>query len=272
MINYKWCVSDMDGTLLNSNDVISEENEKALKKLQNLGAEVIIASGRMDIVLKSFIKQLDLNGYVISCNGGFIRHTKTNKVLYSKAIEKAIVKEITTYCSKNKVNFVLYTSNVLYSSGDNYIAKKYSRYDKKLVEYLQDCNDDKINEIINNVDVFKILLVCGDNEKVVPLQNYFSSFNGISVVSSVRGLLDIMASDISKGSGLKILAEKLNVNLDNVIAFGDGYNDLEMLQCVGMPIAVSNAEDCVKKAAKYVTKSNDDSGVAYAINNFILKD
>ncbi|MHC1684602.1 MAG: HAD family hydrolase [Clostridiaceae bacterium] len=69
---------------------------------------------------------------------------------------------------------------------------------------------------------------------------------------------------------MKILAEKLEVNLDNVIAFGDNYNDIEMLQCVGMPIAMGNSVEKLKAEAKYITKSNDESGISYAINNFII--
>ena len=68
------------------------------------------------------------------------------------------------------------------------------------------------------------------------------------------------------------LSEKLNVNLSEVISFGDNYNDMDMLKCTGMPIAMENAVEDAKKAAKYVTKTNNESGVAYAINNFILAD
>ena len=85
----------------------------------------------------------------------------------------------------------------------------------------------------------------------------------------MSGLLDIMASNISKGNALKILSKKLDVDLNKVIAFGDNYNDIDMLQCVGMPIAMENSVGELKLQAKYITKSNDESGIAYAINNFI---
>ena len=81
-----------------------------------------------------------------------------------------------------------------------------------------------------------------------------------------------MASDISKGNALEILSKKLDVELNEIMVFGDNYNDIEMFKCAGMPIAMENAVDDIKAQAKYITKSNNESGIAYAINNFILKE
>jgi len=89
-------------------------------------------------------------------------------------------------------------------------------------------------------------------------------------VSSAKGLLDIMAADISKGNALKTLSEKLKVDLDDVIVFGDNYNDMDMFKCAGMPIAMGNSVEDIKLQAKYITKSNNEAGIAFAINNYIL--
>lgn len=274
MIKYNWCVCDMDGTLLNSKDIISKENEQALKKIQNMGVEVVIASGRVDLLMKSFIKQLNLKGYIICCNGGLIKNIKTGEVLYSKIMNKADVKKIITYCTINNVEFFIYTIDTVYSSENNPKAKKYEILNKLLSEDLKIPIKYVNNEIIENldeIDAFKILLVCKDTEKVKLAENDFSEIYDITMVSSLKGLLDIMSSNTSKGNGLKILSEKLNLDLSKVIAFGDNYNDIEMFRQVGMPIAMGNAVDKVKSEAKYITKSNDESGIAYAINKFILE-
>lgn len=272
LTNYKWCVCDMDGTLLNSKDIISKENEIALKKLQQNEVEVIIASGRVDLMVKSFIKQLDLKGYVISCNGGLIRNIKTEEILYSKVIDKNVSNKIITYCKDYNVDFLIYTDSLVYSNRNNPRAIKFENINNTLdkdlqlpIRYIEDMNVEEIEKI----NVLKILLVCNKHEQVEQLQKKFSEFKEITAVSSADGLLDIMASNTSKGKALKILSEKLNVNLDNVIAFGDNYNDIEMLKCVGMPIAMENSVEKLKAEAKHITKSNDESGVAYAINNFI---
>jgi len=275
MIEYKWCICDMDGTLLNSKDIISAENEVALKKLQQIGLEVIIASGRVDLLMKSFIKQLGLKGHIICCNGGLIKNIETQEIVYSKVIDKDVIRKIISYSIENNINFLIYTNNIVYSNKNNPRVDKYEKLNKPNSEDLQipiKYVDDIIIEDMNNIDVFKILLVCDDHEIVKVSENYFSKFDKLTVVSSEKGLLDIMASNTSKGNAVKILSEKLDVDLSKVIAFGDNYNDMEMLQCVGMPIAMENAVDDIKLQAKYVTKSNDESGIAYAINNFILKE
>lgn len=265
----------MDGTLLNSKDIISEENEVALKKLQQMGVEVIIASGRVDLLMKSFIKQLGLKGHIICCNGGLIKNIETGEILYSKVMDKDAVREIIKYSLENNINYLIYTNDVVYSSENNPKADKYEKLNKSLSKDLQipiTYMDDTMIKNIDNIDIFKILFVCDNHEIVEVAQKHLSKSDKLTAVSSVKGLLDIMASSTSKGHGLRILSDKLDVDLDKVIAFGDNYNDVEMFQCVGMPIAMENAEEDVKLQAKYVTRSNDEAGVAYAINNYILQD
>ncbi|MCB2293669.1 HAD family hydrolase [Clostridium algoriphilum] len=272
MLKYKWCVCDMDGTLFNSSDVISKENETALKKLQQSGLEVIIASGRVDLMLKPFIKQLDLKGYVISCNGGLIRDIETGNILYSKVMDKISVRKIITYCIEYNIHFLIYTTDVVFSNKNNPRAAKFENLNKMLPNNLQvpiKYVDNKIIENIDDINAIKILLVCSDHEHVKSLEEHFSSFDDLTALSSMGGLLDIMASNISKGRALKILSEKLDVDLTKVIAFGDNYNDIDMFQRVGMPIAMGNSVEELKTYAKYITRSNDESGIAYAINNFI---
>lgn len=275
MVKYKWCVCDMDGTLLNSKDIISRENEIALKKLQQMGLEVIIASGRVDLLMKSFIKQLGLKGYIICCNGGLIKNIETGEILYSKVMDKDAVKEIISYAWKNDINFLIYTNDMVYSSKNNPKAEKYEKLNKSLSKDLQipiKYIEDIFIKNIDDIDIFKILLVCDNHEIVKVAQNHLSKSDKLTAVSSVKGLLDIMASNTCKGNGLKILSQKLDVDLSKVIAFGDNYNDIEMFQCVGMPIAMGNAEEEVRLQAKYVTKTNDEAGVAYGINKYILKE
>ena len=273
VIKYKWCVCDMDGTLLNSKGNITVENQNALKKLEQSGVEIILASGRVGPMIKPFSKQLDIKGHIISCNGGLITDEKSGEILYSNIMDKAIVIEIINYCIKHNMDFLVYSSDMVFSNKNNPLAKKYENFNKTLSDYLRfpiKYIDEYTIENINNVNILKILLICNDQKQVKLLESIFSKHNTLSVVSSANGLLDIMASNTSKGNALKILSEKLNVNLDSVIAFGDNYNDIEMLNCVGMPIAMGNSVDKLKIVSKYVTKSNDESGIAYAINNIIL--
>jgi len=275
MIKYKWCVCDMDGTLLNSDNTISKENEAALMKLQDMGLEVIIATGRIDLMVKVYIKQLELTGHVISCNGALIRNIETGEIVYSKVMDKKSVKEIIEYCLINNVDYIIYTAEIIYSNKNNPLGKKYENRNKLLAKELRvpiKYMDNEIFENINDIEALKVLLVCEKHEDVLLLEKHFIKYDNLSVVSSSICLLDIMASNISKGNALKMLSQKLGVDLSEVIVFGDNYNDMEMLECAGMPIAMENAVEEVKSQAKYITKSNNESGIAYAINNYILQE
>ncbi|MGH4050103.1 MAG: Cof-type HAD-IIB family hydrolase [Clostridium sp.] len=275
MIKYKWCVCDMDGTLLNADNKISKENEVALKKLQEMGLSVIIATGRIDLMVKVYIKQLELKGPVISCNGGLIRNIETGEIIYSKIMDKKSVKEIVDYCVSNNVDYIVYTDEIVYSNKNNPLGKKYESRNKLLEKELRvpiKYIDNDIIENINDIDALKVLLVCENHADVLLLEKYFIKYDNLTVVSSSECLLDIMASNITKGNALEILSQKLGVDLNEVIVFGDNYNDMEMLSCVGMPIAMGNAVEEVKSNAKYITKSNNESGIAYAINNYILQE
>ncbi|MBC2582788.1 Cof-type HAD-IIB family hydrolase [Clostridium sp. DJ247] len=275
MNKYKLCLCDMDGTLLDSKGFISKDNEIALKKLQETGVEVVIASGRVDLMVKTFIKQLNLKGHIIACNGGLIKNITTGEILYSKVIDKVKVREIVNYCLENNVKFLLYTTDMVYSNKGNPLTERYENLNESVTEDLK-VPITYINDIliknIDNIDVLKILLVCSSHDYAKILEDYFSKLYELSIVSSARGLLDIMAPNISKGNALKILSEKLKIGLNEIIAFGDNYNDIDMLESAGLPIAMGNAVDEAKAIAKYITKSNDESGIAYAIENFILSE
>lgn len=92
-MKFKWCICDMDGTLLNSDGLISIENERALKKLQEIGIEVIIASGRTDLMMKSYIKQLKLKGHIICCNGGLVKKLKQGKLFIRRQLIRKSLKK-----------------------------------------------------------------------------------------------------------------------------------------------------------------------------------
>lgn len=273
-MNYKWCICDMDGTLLNSKGLISAKNEAALKKLQNMGVEIIIASGRTDLMMKQYINQLNISGHIICCNGAIVKNIKKNEIVYSKMMDKKTANYIMEFFFKNNLNFLVYTEDVVFSNKDNPRAKHFENVNESLpiaektpIRYF---DLDSMN-IIDNRDIIKILLVESDEDLREYVANHLKGFSNISLVSSAKGLLDVWASNTSKGSAVKVLAEKLDINLEDVIAFGDNYNDFELLEAVGVSIAMENAVEQIKTIAKIVTLTNDDNGVAYAIDNYILK-
>lgn len=275
MTEYKWCVCDMDGTVLDSMGLLTQENEKALKRLKDSGVEVIIASGRTDLMLKPFIRQLGLTGDIICCNGGLVKEIGTGEILYGKPIDKEAALETIGYCFDCSLDFLMYTAYMVYSSRSNPKAAKYEKKNSDLepelrvpIEYIdpEDAPD------VAESGIYKILISSSSEEVIGKLGEHFSAEARLSAVSSSSDVLDIMADGISKGAAIKALSRRRGVDLEKVIAFGDNYNDIEMFEAVGMPIAVGNAVERAKTAAKIVTRSNDEAGVAHAIRKYILEE
>ncbi|WP_373898053.1 Cof-type HAD-IIB family hydrolase [Haloimpatiens sp. FM7315] len=273
MCLYKYCVCDLDGTLLNSDHEITEENKKAIATLIKNNFKVVFATGRVDLMVRRYFKEIKVNMPVISCNGALIRNLHTNKILYSKNINLEIAKKILNYCLENNIHFLVYTPNSIFYSENNPRIDMLTSLKKdagKEIEFYLKPSDD-IHNHIEEIDVLKILMISDDSTIINNAFLEFKDNKDLTVVSSSKGLLDLMSSNINKGEALEILSKKMDIDLKKAIAFGDNYNDINMFEKVGFPIAVGNAEEPVKKKAKFVTLSNNESGVAYAIYEKILK-
>lgn len=187
-------------------------------------------------------------------------------------VDKETANYIIEFFFKNNLNFLVYTEDVVFSNKGNLRAMHFEEINKSLpvdqMTPIQYFDLDSMN-IIDNRDVIKILLMESNDNIRNHVSNHLKRFNNISVVSSAKGLLDIWAANVTKGSAVKVLSERLGIDLDNVLAFGDNYNDVELFNAVGIPIAMENAVEELKSIAKFITLTNDEDGIAYAIDNYI---
>jgi len=271
-MDIQWCVCDLDGTLLDSRGRLGEANVTALKKLMNQGVELILATGRSDLFVRDFVDKLGVRQPVISCNGGLIRNVTTGEVLLRRVIGEAKARELTQYCLHNRYDTLAYTTeHVYYLSGSRKIGA-YHRYNSEVesafqvpLREVQNVNDLPLPEVI------KFLISGIDPQIAGHIQTGLDTDDSLSMVQSMHNVLDIMAKGVSKGEAVSFLAQKLGMDLERTLVFGDNYNDVSMLALVGWPITVANAEEAVKRLARFVAPSNDESGVAYAIEHFILE-
>lgn len=272
MADYKWVICDLDGTLLNSDSTLSKKNTKAIADLMSNNINVILATGRIDTMAKIYIDKMKIKNPVISCNGGLIRDPVTSEILYIKLIDKDIVNEIIKFSLLNKLNFLIYTSDKVYYSENNPRTSIYYKQNERVREDLKIPLASFKNEVFDtdNLDVIKILIISENLDLIDRLEQHFKSYRELEVVSSAKGLLDIMSNGSTKGNALKILGKKINIDFEKAVAFGDNYNDISMLELVKLPITMENGEESIKKIAKFITLSNNEAGVAYAIYNKIL--
>lgn len=268
---YKLAVFDLDGTLLNSKHRVSIENLEAINLLRQNNIKVIIATGRSNELLKPYVKALNITENIITCNGTVIGNPNNEKMLYEGIVPKKSVRKALEMCIEYGHEFLVYTSKA--------ILTRQSDWDNFLIEKNVKSNDefktnfiiiDNIEEIINNYNVNKVLIIERNKNKYLELTKRAVEFSDVSHTQSAKSYLDIGPLNHSKGNAVKILCKDLGIKLEEVIAFGDQMNDISMISIVGFGVAMGNALEEVKRSADFVTLSNDENGVAYAIKTQIL--
>ncbi|AKF41247.1 haloacid dehalogenase [Mycoplasmopsis canis] len=252
-------VFDLDGTLLNSNSELINENLETIKKLQSLGKNIIIATGRPLYTAKRIIEQINTKFPVILANGALIWDVLNDRLFKSFAIEKSIAKSI--YKKLNDENYEFLTYVPRYILGHNtfrtdFFKKKNYKERIGADHYIE---GDLTNEI-QNYDACKFYIVKESNNesKWKELQKFLKDINGIHALVSEWPNLDVMSNDASKGNALRFLFNKFNLDLSKTISFGDAENDVSMFSVTKFSGSFNNTrhKDVAAKA-KIVFESNN---------------
>lgn len=259
---------DLDGTLFDNEKNISKENKAAIKKAKENGAYVVIATGRPLNGVMPTLKELDLihdNDYVILYNGGKILNVGKNEIIYSSTIDGAYVKEL--YKKSKEENVYIHA----FKENEDLITPLKNPY--TLVEETINKIDAKVFDFnkINDNDLFiKAMLVASDADITRITPKFKELYNNkYSVLRSSKIFLEFLNKTTNKGEALEFLAKYLNIDLKDTMAIGDADNDLPMILKANVGVAMENAFKEVLDKANFITKSNLESGVAYAINKFI---
>lgn len=249
----KLVVCDLDGTLLNSKKEISENARTILKKLDSMGISFAFASGRDISSIIPFNEFLGLKSYFI-CNNGATIYDQENKLIYKTFIDKKNVEKIIKYLRKKEINFNGFFDGKIFV--DNFKKNKIITIEKT----------DNIFELEKTVSFPHMIKIIVKEDKDIikflkkDMLTLFSDFLDITI--SHPNCLDIVSIHATKGKALKLLSSKLNISLSEIIAFGDGGNDLDMLKIVGHPVIMENSSDEIKCQVKNKALSNDKDGVA----------
>ncbi|MEG0887628.1 MAG: Cof-type HAD-IIB family hydrolase [Bacteroides sp.] len=269
-MKYKLLVLDVDGTLLNTEKKISMRTQAALIKVQQMGVRVVLASGRPTYGLMPLVKTLELGnygGFILSYNGGQIINAQNGELLFERRINPEMLPYIEKKARKN--GFSLFTYNqerIITTSIDNeHILGEAELNNMELI---------KEEEFSIAVDFApcKCMVVSDNEEALIDLEEHWRRrLNGaLDVFRSEPYFLEVVPPAINKANTLGALLEILELNSEEVIAIGDGVCDVSMLQLAGLGVAMGNAPDSVKICADMITASNDEDGVAVAIEKAIL--
>lgn len=255
----KLIVSDLDGTLLNEKRVISKETKKILNELYLKGIDFAFASGRGIESVIPFRNFLGINAYFI-CNNGASIYDENENLIYESPINEKNVEKLIYYFREKNINFNGFYKNELFIDNFN---------KNKIVTLETQYNIIELEKRKRFPKMIK-LIVRGSESSIISLKkemiNLFSEFLDITI--SHPTCLDIVSIHATKGNGIRLLSEKLNISTCDIIAFGDGGNDLDMLKTVGHPVIMENSTSELKTSIKNQTLSNIEDGVAYYLKKY----
>ncbi|SNX53156.1 HAD family hydrolase [Thermoanaerobacterium sp. RBIITD] len=265
----KLFVTDADGSLLDKNNKISEANINAINELRARGIIYTIATGRMFSSILPYAMELKVNAPVICFNGALIKDVYTKKVYFYNPIQPDDALYAIKILKENGYHVNLYIDDKLVVEEINDRVNWYLSFNKVTVDAVGD-----LAEYIKKTGkgTAKIYAI-GDIKNPAPIEPdvYDELCKKVSVSTSGGGHLEINAKGVSKGNALKTLANMYDIKRELVAAIGDNLNDLSMIEYAGFGIAMENAPELVKIKADFVTKSNNDDGIAFAINKIFKR-
>ena len=287
---YKLVAIDLDGTMLNSYGMVTENTKQAIKNTINKGTEVIIASGRPIDSIKTIAKEIGSENYFIAGNGALIYDIKKDEIIYEKFMNKQKVLEIIKICEENSIAYNIYTEKTIIAKGLKYNVLYYYKENLKkeeskktnitivedVYEYIKNLENEKFLKItvcdetksvfnsiirklrtVEDIDVLDVLhmsrKMIKQGTEDVPIEYYYT---------------EISLKDVDKWKAIEYLANKMNISKDEIIAIGDNINDKEMIENAKVGIAMGQSTPVITEIADFVTSNNNEDGVARALEKY----
>lgn len=261
---------DMDGTLLNPQHEVTPAVKKALSDARAKGVQIVLATGRPFIGVQRYLKELDLQQegcYCITNNGALVHNAKDGSVIAEVSLNIEDYHYFEQLARELGVHFHALTKTDLYTA--NRHISKFSVHESFTTGIpLQYCPAEEMDASLT----FPKIMMIDDPEVLDRAISQLpqEAKDRYTVMKSSPYFLEILDKRVNKGEGVKVLAEKLSIPRENVMTLGDQENDIAMLEYAGVGVAMGNALDSVKAVSQFVTKTNTEDGVAFAVNKFVL--
>ncbi|UCH42772.1 MAG: HAD family phosphatase [Dehalococcoidales bacterium] len=268
---YGLLVVDIDGTLLDREGIISEENKTAIARVIDSGIRVSLSTGRVVQACLKILDQLALDGYHIFFDGALVSNPKTGEEVYVEPIDRQLVQEIVEFIHHHEINLDFYSIAEYFIERENWateIRRRFFGLQPTISDFSKLWPEERI--IKGTLPVFS----GEEREKAESFRQHFGDRLSLSVTETPAypgvNFINVIAKGVSKGRALRALASYLEIPLDGVVAIGDGANDVSLLEEAGLAVAMGNAHDELKGVADHITLDVDHSGVARAVNMFLL--
>lgn len=264
----KLFVSDLDGTLLNSDHRITEKNKEALRLLSENGYEIALCSGRVLSSVEFIAKEVGVNAYALGNNAAVISYK--GDIIYQKPINKDTLQKLIDYALEHDIKFHMYDKDTFYSNV----------YDLKRLEHLMDDNgnvvqvktyfDENIAEYVkkHDISIFKIMYYtnfAADAKTLDAIKEFEDIYPSMSGTTSA----DMVNVEVNKWHGIEFITKHFGKVYEKIVSIGDYENDIPMIKNSDIGIAMGNALDSVKESADFITDTNDNDGFYKAVINLL---
>ncbi len=278
---YKLVAIDIDGTTVNKEGRLSEKTVKVIREVVEKGVPVCIVTGRNVHNANKIAKKLNTKTPFICADGAVMYDTAEKKVIYEKVFSNEQLKEILFILDKHDI-YIEMSSNehyyqyikrkelgkYNYGGSPNNAFGKIKRIIKHNVRYIRN-----LNEFINSKKSVNQIIFIGEPNNILEAKKEIMSknYDNIELRDNLwENFVFLVLKDCKKSDGVQLLCDHYGCNMSEVIAMGDELNDIDMIEKAGLGIAMENANPRIKEVAKFITLSNDNDGVAHALEKFIL--
>jgi len=266
---YKLIAIDIDGTLLNNQRELTLKTIQSITEARRRGVKVILASGRPIAGMRKHLNTLGMttnHDYVIHFNGAILENAHSGEILHSEILSGSDAKHIANIAEEMNINSHAFSQSL------GLITPKTSKYTNKEATINEiDIHEMNFSQLENDHHIIKAMMV-GDASALDEVEKHLSVelFDKYTIVRSADYFLEFLNLKSNKGLAVKKLAEILNISREDIMCIGDAENDRHMVEFAGLGVAMGNAMKGTKQAADHITDTNDNDGVAKAIDQFIL--
>ena len=270
-MKYKLLVMDVDGTLVDKEGNISTDDKEAIARARQLGIQISLSTGRAAQACLGILDQLSLDGYHVFFDGALVIEPRQGREIYVQPIDSAVAKEAIEFARQNDIYLEFFSAThyfTEYESRFSEIRRSFFGIEPTVVDFTDLWQQERFT---------KAQLMVSSPKEAAKAQKFYAHFDGRLRFSLSRtpaypdiDFVNVIDPRVSKGKALEALTSHLGIALDEVMAVGDGNNDIPLLTTAGLAVAMGDAPDEVKAVADYVTLDIDHNGLETAIEKFLL--
>lgn len=265
---------DLDDTLLDASGKLSEANRAAILRAMEKGYHVVIATGRVFSALAKDVIACPGIRYAVTSNGARITDLEKGEPIYENLLSEENVRSVFPWMEGEDIMLEIFCNGEVWASKDCLShVEDFGVVTEKSRNYVLSTRkpaDDIMQVVMDNIDRLEnINILFGDQAKRLRYLAELKNVDGVTAVSSLPHNVEIGGPTTSKASGLAALAEMLDLSSENIMAFGDSSNDTDMILKAGIGVAMGNSVEEVLEAADYISLTNEDDGVAYALETLL---